>query len=128
MPPSYCPCFSIFIQTQKFFFFTFQKTSPLIVYQPKKFYLDDSDEASESNSPEFPHPPHEINIFKSGFFSFNFIIPFYNVCTVYHNLSGARWRLCDLLVSPNVCHSRIHLPFHHFRLPVSISNSTASSK
>lgn len=37
-------------------------------------YLDDSDEAIESNSPEFPQPPQDIKTFKSGFFSFNFII------------------------------------------------------
>ena len=46
----------------------------LSLKQKKPFYRDDSDEAIESNSPEFPHPPHEIKIFNSKFFSFNFTI------------------------------------------------------
>ncbi len=50
-----------------------------ILFNKTKFnknnvYLDDSDPTNESNSPAFPHPPHEINIFKSGFSFFNFII------------------------------------------------------
>lgn len=58
-----------------------QTNENMILLTKEKKSLDyraDSLEAMESNSPDRPQPPHEIIIFKSGFFSFNFIMRGYN--------------------------------------------------